>query len=251
VSVSIAPACGFGFAVLDQIKQLRGYLSMTPSVDTILEETDEITGDSRELLVATTSFDQDATGQWWEYRMLVENGFEDDLDLHLDGPWARILGMPIELSLEAGSATDLLMRVPVGEASDEPLEYRELLEFDAGGDDYGAIPVSVVAPVGLGLRNRGDVDGDGALTISDGMAVANFLFASGEAPTCADAADFNSDEQIDLADVVALLHHLFLGSPGPAEPTADCSVVRDDVEFLITELGPSTAAPSQPEKLAK
>jgi len=243
VSVATAPACSVGFALLDEIKQLGDYLGMAPSVDSILEETDEITGDSRELLVATTSFDQDSTGRWWEYRMLVESGFDNEVDLRLDGPWTSILGMPVEFTLQAGGATELLLRVPVGAVGDEPMEYREVLEFDDGREEFGTIPVSVVAPVDLGERLRGDVDADGTLGMSDGMAVANFLFRGGEAPSCSDAADFNSDDRVDLADVIGLLHHLFLGSPAPEETTADCAVVRDDTELLITELGP--VAPSQ------
>ena len=56
----------------------------------------------------------------------------------------------------------------------------------------------------------GDVDGNGALTIIDAIAVVAILFAD-EAPpvSCLDAADFNEDGAVEVTDAVLLLRRVF------------------------------------------
>ncbi|NMD34243.1 MAG: hypothetical protein GYA73_00005, partial [Planctomycetes bacterium] len=50
----------------------------------------------------------------------------------------------------------------------------------------------------------------------------SYLFASGENPPCADAADANDSGEIDIADAVTVLGYLFTnGGPLP-EPFSAC-----------------------------
>ena len=64
---------------------------------------------------------------------------------------------------------------------------------------------------------RGDVNGDGRLTITDPIVALKTAF-DGTAPLpCEDAADANDDGRLDLTDPIALLGLLFLGAgPLPA-----------------------------------
>jgi hypothetical protein len=66
--------------------------------------------------------------------------------------------------------------------------------------------------------SRGDVDRNNAVNLSDAVACAKYLFQSGPAPTCQDAADINDDGILDVSDPVYLLFHLFLQGPPPPPP---------------------------------
>ena len=66
--------------------------------------------------------------------------------------------------------------------------------------------------------HRGDADGDGALNLTDGVFVLNYLFLGGPAPPCMDAADANDDGQINIADGIYVLNFLFIGGPEPPRP---------------------------------
>jgi hypothetical protein len=66
---------------------------------------------------------------------------------------------------------------------------------------------------------RGDLDGDGALTLADPL---RWLTAPPPGGACPAAADANGDGALDLADPVALLEHLFLGGPSPPAPFPGC-----------------------------
>ncbi len=65
---------------------------------------------------------------------------------------------------------------------------------------------------------RGDVDGDGKITITDAVNTLNYLFKSGSEPGCLDAADVNDDGKIDVADAIGGLNYLFMGANAPPAP---------------------------------
>ncbi|MGH9362274.1 MAG: right-handed parallel beta-helix repeat-containing protein, partial [Thermoanaerobaculia bacterium] len=69
---------------------------------------------------------------------------------------------------------------------------------------------------------RGDSNGDEVRDITDVLAILGFLFRSGAAPPCLDAADANGDAGVDLADAVYLLFHLFASGRAPAPDEARC-----------------------------
>ncbi len=76
---------------------------------------------------------------------------------------------------------------------------------------------------------RGDGDGDKTVSITDAIAVLNYLFLGGLAPPCPDAADADDNGDVNITDPVVILGRLFLGRaplppPYPAEgpdPTRD------------------------------
>ena len=63
---------------------------------------------------------------------------------------------------------------------------------------------------------RGDVNGDGRITISDVVYMINYLFGGGSAPDPLELGDANCDGIVDVADVVYLISYLFIGGPAPA-----------------------------------
>jgi hypothetical protein len=70
---------------------------------------------------------------------------------------------------------------------------------------------------------RGDTNADGALDLSDSIAILGYLFL-GEALLCLDAADPNDDGTADISDAIGLLTHLFLGGEAPRAPSGACGL---------------------------
>ncbi|HLU49416.1 MAG TPA: dockerin type I repeat-containing protein, partial [Planctomycetota bacterium] len=67
---------------------------------------------------------------------------------------------------------------------------------------------------------RGDVNGDGARDLSDGIYLLQYLFASGPEPVVPiERTDLNGDSALDISDPVFLFRYLFLGGDAPP---SDC-----------------------------
>jgi hypothetical protein len=99
----------------------------------------------------------------------------------------------------------------------------ELLPIEPGVESSGvqiqefvAGNVKVVGEVMILLR--GDANSDRTVDIADAVSILSYLFASGAAPLCPDAADANDDGQIDVADPIAVLWTLFASGDRIAEP---------------------------------
>jgi sugar lactone lactonase YvrE len=79
---------------------------------------------------------------------------------------------------------------------------------------------------------RGDADINGALEVSDPIALLNFLFLGiGNIP-CRDAGDVDDSGEENLTDAVFLLNYLFLGGPEPASPFPSCGLDPTDKDAL-------------------
>jgi hypothetical protein len=65
---------------------------------------------------------------------------------------------------------------------------------------------------------RGEVDQNGTVGLTDAIVTLNYLFLSGAAPACLDAADANDDGKVDITDPIYLLKHLFLSGTAPPAP---------------------------------
>jgi dockerin type I repeat protein len=59
----------------------------------------------------------------------------------------------------------------------------------------------------------GDVNGDGAVNVTDVFSLINFLFANGTPP--AGEPDVNGDGDVNVSDVFYLINRLFAGGPAP------------------------------------
>ena len=81
------------------------------------------------------------------------------------------------------------------------------------------------SPVELGFGSsafsRGDVTGDGLLSIGDSIAILHFKFLGIPFGECLSAADVNDSGTINTSDAIQLLSFLFLGGTAPMPPR-DC-----------------------------
>jgi hypothetical protein len=65
---------------------------------------------------------------------------------------------------------------------------------------------------------RGDSDGDARVHLTDAIYKLNYLFKSGPAPLCEDAADFNDDGKLNITGAIFLLLYLFDAGAAPPSP---------------------------------
>ena len=65
---------------------------------------------------------------------------------------------------------------------------------------------------------RGDVDGDGNASLTDAVALLDFLFRAAAAPPCLDALDVDDGGKLTVTDAVYLLTFLFSGGDAPPPP---------------------------------
>jgi len=237
-SVQTAPACGFGLRTLRTLKDLLNLGTSAKKLVSTLEDTHS-TGETEHILVASTSFDRTAANTW-EYTLLLENTSDKRIEMYVDGPWSRLSDTVLEASLGAGESIQYQLLIPAGAAGDDPVEHTALLEFDDGDADFGELRIPIVGPQDLGDGLVGDINGDGVLSLSDGIALNNYLYAGGVAPVCPAATDFNEDGRTDLSDTMALFNYLFQGGAGPENTTVDCGTRRGTLEVHTTRIAPET-----------
>jgi len=79
---------------------------------------------------------------------------------------------------------------------------------------------------------RGDANGDGAVNLTDGVFILNYLFTSGPEPACQDAADVNDDGQLNITDGTYVLNWLFQNGPAPVGYTGACGM--DETPSALT-----------------
>ncbi|MEM7263244.1 MAG: discoidin domain-containing protein, partial [Planctomycetota bacterium] len=105
------------------------------------------------------------------------------------------------------------------------LSLGEVLVYECEGDDCDDDPPP--PPPGDNFL-RGDPDASGAINITDGIFLLNFLFLGGPAPGCRDAGDADDSGAINITDGIFVLNFLFLGGPNPPGPYPDCGVDTTD-----------------------
>jgi hypothetical protein len=76
------------------------------------------------------------------------------------------------------------------------------------------------------------VDVDGALNITDPVALLSYLFLGLGEVLCEKSADTDDTGRLDLSDSILTLNFLFLGGPPPSEPFAACG--QDSTEDTLT-----------------
>lgn len=92
------------------------------------------------------------------------------------------------------------------------------------GTTLSPVGLRVDARIATGMEpggiafHRGDATGDGAVNITDGIYILNYLFLAGPSPGCLEAANPNDDGAVNITDGIYLLNHLFLGGPPPDPP---------------------------------
>ena len=79
---------------------------------------------------------------------------------------------------------------------------------------------------------RGDALPDGALDLSDAIAILLALFGGQADGSCSDALDADDDGSLAIADAITVLLHLFQGGAGLPPPSGECG--RDATGDLLT-----------------
>ena len=67
----------------------------------------------------------------------------------------------------------------------------------------------------VGQYYVGDVNSDGAITMTDILYLANYLYRGGPEPEIPEAADVNGTDDINILDIVYLINYLYKGGPVP------------------------------------
>lgn len=95
-----------------------------------------------------------------------------------------------------------------------------IVAFD---DEYSSLAGPEVRIRAGGRRFiRGEVNGDRQFDLGDAIAILTYLFASGPAPGCLQAADASPDGQLDIGDAIRLLETIFAGGGPLPAPYPDC-----------------------------
>lgn len=132
--------------------------------------------------------------------------------------------------------------IPVSGPGNQEIEFVGFMKRETasgnGWEPYGSLAGSYLGTgrvrsceiecIAGGRFRRADANGDGAVNIGDPIWTLEFLFRSGRAPVCMDAADANDDGSIDISDPILTLVSLFGGSPGFTIPPPGTKSCGDD-----------------------
>ena len=69
-----------------------------------------------------------------------------------------------------------------------------------------------------------DVNSDDGVNIADVVFLLKYLFAGGDNPACLDAADVNDDGRLSIADAVKVLYYYFGETALLPEPFEECGI---------------------------
>ncbi len=75
--------------------------------------------------------------------------------------------------------------------------------------EVGSFEITEVPP------QRGNVNCDGQITVSDVIYIINYLFKGGPTPNPLENGDVNCDGKVNVTDVVYLINYLFKSGPAP------------------------------------
>lgn len=74
---------------------------------------------------------------------------------------------------------------------------------------------SIAGGIFVRVSQRGDVNGDGAIDISDLVYLVSYMFSFGPAPVTPKSSDVAGDGGTDISDLIYLVEYMFNGGPPP------------------------------------
>jgi hypothetical protein len=120
----------------------------------------------------------------------------------------------VVVSIEAGVPVDLAL-TPVGPDG-------QSADGSDGSENWLAVTLISEGPAAAGFR-RGDVDGNGALEITDAINDLAYQFLGTFEAICLDAHDFDDNGAVEVTDSIGNLSLQFLGTgPAPAPGSETC-----------------------------
>ena len=177
-----------------------------------------------------TNFGIDADGDQIYLFDTEENGFGLIHGLDFGDP-SSICGFTESFGMDGQPRNDILPNQSISCVPDGDRNGTFVITESATPGEENANDVSC----GIEFK-RGDAAGDGALDLSDGVRILNFLFTGGPAPACRDAADTDDTGLVDIGDAISIFNFLFLGGGPPAPPgpnTCGLDVNEDDLPECV------------------
>ena len=103
------------------------------------------------------------------------------------------------------------------------------------GDEEEDNEVIAELIAGLAEFERGDVNVDGRIDMSDPVGILGYLFLGQSIDACEDRADANDDGVVNLSDPTFILRHLFLGGPQLPAPSGGVGIdpTPDSLECAV------------------
>ena len=154
------------------------------------------------------------------------NGNPDDCDLFF-GLSTDCNGnlIPDECDLVTGVSEDCNMN---GQSDTCDIDFGVSDDINADGipDECGTLYV------------RGDVNGDGAVDLTDAVFLLDYVATVGVEPGCFLTADVNGDSNVNVADGVSIITFLAGTGPPPPAPFPDCGFEPEPVSGLTCDTPP-------------
>lgn len=168
-------------------------------------------------IIVTDSAVYSGAGRSFSYRVYNTSPLSDVVDVTLsdDLGWAIIDTVAVFILGHDSADVAFQLSVPAG----TPLGTQAAVTFEAQSRSDSLVndQQQILATAVL---QRGDVNFDGDIDLSDLIALVNYLFSGGPAPLpVLEAGDTNCDSGADLSDLVFFVNFLFSGGPGvPCNP---------------------------------
>jgi len=96
-----------------------------------------------------------------------------------------------------------------------PLVGNQMSVYAVTGQYLDGQPLTISGRVVIVGKQRGDLNADGLISISDVVALIDYIFAQGAAPEPLEVGDANCSGQVSVGDAICLISYIFASGPAP------------------------------------
>lgn len=224
----------------DDIREARWNLADTdndhPDNYFYFSATDQAMKSQVQFELRATVFDAEdlaGVGLFLQYTNSASTGASD-----IPNTFFPLAGPPVRTLEGSGGWVELVWEIPDAGFRDFQ---QGTSDFRIGLTESRQVCVDTVELVFTGggvsapVFHRGDVNGDGTINITDGVAKLGYLFGGDTAPpTCLDAADTNDDGSLTITGAVYIFNWLFgsgrdIPDPGPTDEPCGPDPTEDEL----------------------